>query len=111
MATNEFPGATHKVTATVVEKEGICSAGLKVGDKIVFRVPRIDLRETDNICMNAVNCLMPYVRQWSTAPLPQNAREYVCCSDPGPGKGGKGHVTFRLQQQSLRQEPELPRES
>ena len=107
MVADPFSGATHKVTATVVEKEGVCSAGLKVGDKIVFRVPRIDLRETDKICMNAVVCLVSYVRQWSTAPLPQNARPYVCCSDPGPGKGGKGHVIFKLEQQSLseRREP------
>lgn len=102
MAKEKFLGATHKVTATVVEKEGVCTAGLKVGDKIVFRIPRIDLKETQTLCMNALNCLMPYVRQWSTAPLPQNARPYVCCSDPGPGKGGKGHVTFHLEQEKLR---------
>jgi uncharacterized repeat protein (TIGR04076 family) len=106
MAKEKFLGATHKVTATVVEKEGVCSAGMKVGDKIVFRVPRIDLRETtDNLCMNALNCLTPYVRQWSTAPLPQNARPYVCCSDPGPGKGGKGHVVFHLEHESLKKAP------
>ncbi|MBI5445261.1 MAG: TIGR04076 family protein [Deltaproteobacteria bacterium] len=106
MAKNEFPGATHKVTATVVEKEGICMAGLKVGDKIVFRIPRIDLRETDGLCMNALACLTPYVRQWSTAPLPQNARPYICCSDPGPEKGGHGHLVFRLEQEPLKKEKE-----
>ena len=105
MAKDVFPMATHKVIATVVEKEGVCTAGLKVGNKIVFRVPRIDLKETDAICMNALNCLMPYVRQWSTSPLPQNARPYVCCSDPGPGKGGKGHVVFHLEHESLKKEP------
>ena len=110
MAEETFLGATHRVIATVVEKEGICSAGLKVGDKIVFRVPRVDLKETDAICMNALNCLMPYVRQWSTAPLPQNARPHVCCSDPGPGKGGKGHVVFHLEQQPLREKSEAKAE-
>lgn len=102
MAKEKFPMATHKITATVVDKEGVCTAGLKVGDKVVFRVPRIDLKETTSICMNALNCLMPYVRQWSTSPLPPNARPFVCCSDPGPGKGGKGHVTFELTHEPLR---------
>jgi uncharacterized repeat protein (TIGR04076 family) len=93
--------ATNKITVTVIEKEGICSAGLKVGDKIVFRVPRIDVRETDNLCMNALSCLMPYVRQWSTSPIPANARPYICCSDPGPNKGGRGHVIFEIQSTPL----------
>ena len=37
----QLPAGTHKITATVVDKEGGCTAGLKVGDKVVFRVPRI----------------------------------------------------------------------
>lgn len=106
MAKEKFLGATHKVTATVLEVEGVCSAGLKAGNRIVFRVPRIDLKETDGLCMNAVNCLLPYVRQWTTAPLPRNARPFVCCSDPGPGKGGMGHVTFELTHEPLKKSRE-----
>jgi len=73
----------------VTEIQGRCFAGLKVGDKIVIRVPIIDVRESDNICMNAFSAMMPYIRQWSMEPFPLTARVDVCCPDPGPEKGGR----------------------
>jgi len=86
-----------EVVITVHSVEGVCTAGMKVGDKIVLRGPRIKMAETDNLCMNALAALSPYIRQWGSKPAAPTARPYVCCPDPGPGKGGMGHVIFHLQ--------------
>ena len=94
MAENIYVAITHKITITVTEIQGRCFAGLKVGDKIVIRAPIIDVRESDNICMNAFSAMMPYIRQWLMEPFPLTARVDVCCPDPGPEKGGRGHVGF-----------------
>lgn len=101
MSERFYVAMTHRITVTVKEIEGVCTAGLKVGDKIVIRVPRIDVRATDNLCMNALSALMPYIRQWSTEPFPPNARSFVCCPDPGPGKGGRGHVLFEIRSERI----------
>jgi uncharacterized repeat protein (TIGR04076 family) len=102
MSHKPYVAVTHRITISVKEIEGICTAGLKVGDKIVIRVPRIDVRETDNLCMNALSALMPYLRQWSTEPYPPNARPFVSCPDPGPKKGGKGHVLFQITSERIK---------
>ena len=86
-----------KITVTVKEVQGICTAGLRIGDRIVIRVPRIDVRETDSLCLGALSALMPYVRQWSSEPVPHNARSFISCPDPGPDKGGRGHVLFHIE--------------
>lgn len=86
-----------EVVVTVHSVEGICTAGMKVGDRIVLRGPRIKTAETDNLCVNALSALAPYLRQWGSKPVAPTARPYVCCPDPGPGKGGRGHVIFHLQ--------------
>jgi uncharacterized repeat protein (TIGR04076 family) len=101
MSEKFYTKITHKITITVKEVQGVCSAGLKVGDKIVVKVPRIDVRETDNICINGLNSLIPYLRQWSTEPFPPNARSIVCCSDPGPQNGGLGHVLFEIKSEKI----------
>jgi len=102
MTKDHYTKMTHKITVTVAEIQGVCTAGFKAGDKIVIRMPRIDVRETDNLCMNALSALMPYVRQWSTEPFPPNARSIVCCPDPGPEKGGRGHVFFHIQSERIK---------
>jgi uncharacterized repeat protein (TIGR04076 family) len=102
MSSKPYVAVTHRITISVKEIEGICTAGLKVGDKIVIRVPKIDVRETDNLCMNALSALMPYLRQWSTEPYPLNARPFVSCPDPGPQKGGRGHVLFQITSERIK---------
>ena len=76
---------------------GHCNAGYKVGEKIVLSLPLVDLVQTDRICLGALNSLIPYVRQFSeVGDLPANARSVIHCPDPGPEKGGKGSVIFRI---------------
>ena len=93
---------THKITITVTEIEGTCSAGFKVGDKIVIKRPRICLNETDNLCINALSAMMPYIRQWSSEPFPPNARSIIHCPDAGPMRGGHGSVIFKIKSEKLR---------
>ena len=100
MAENEsgkfYTKVTHKITITTKEVKGVCVAGFKPGHKITVKVPRVILDETDTVCVNAMSSIMPYIRQFSTEPLPPNARNFVACSDPGPGRGGHGNVLFEI---------------
>lgn len=89
--------SSHEIMVTVIEVQGTCSAGLKAGDKMVIRMPRIDVKRSDDMCISALGSLMPFIRQWSTEPFPPNARSTICCPDPGPKRGGKGHVFFQIQ--------------
>lgn len=86
-----------EIIIKVKEVSGHCNAGYKVGEKIVLRLPLVDLAKTDRICLGALNSLIPYVRQFdSVSELPSNARPLIRCPDPGPEKGGKGSVIFRI---------------
>jgi hypothetical protein len=54
--------------------------------------------------MNALSAMMPYIRQWSMEPFPPTAREFVSCPDPGPEKGGRGHVFFHIKSEKIKGE-------
>ena len=92
---------SREIVIEVKEVIGRCNAGYKVGEKIVLKLPNVDLDKTDRICMGALNSLQPYIRQFSgESVLPSNARSIIHCPDPGPGKGGKGSVIFRIRRKS-----------
>ena len=88
---------TSEIIIEVKDVFGHCNAGYKIGEKIVLRLPLIDLVQTDRVCLGALNSLIPYVRQFSeVGDLPPNARGLIHCPDPGPGKGGTGSVIFSI---------------
>ena len=89
-----------KIVVTVISVEGVCSAGLKVGDRMVISPPKIDTSLSDNMCLNGLSSLMPFLRQWSTPEVPRNARSVICCPDPGPENKGRGHVLFEIEKES-----------
>ncbi len=91
----------YRITATVKEVKGLCQAGLRPGDRVSMVLPRVDLENTNKICVNAMSALMPFLRQFSSEQLPYNARAFVSCPDPGPNKGGHGNVLFEVTRKSI----------
>ena len=51
----------YELVFTVKEMQGSCPAGLKVGDKLVYREPNIILEDTDRICAFALGSILPYI--------------------------------------------------
>jgi uncharacterized repeat protein (TIGR04076 family) len=91
----------YRIIVTAVSVGGICSAGIKKGDKLTIVNPGIDLIRTDRVCINGLSALMPFLRQFSVDPLPENARTRVGCPDPGPELGGRGHVFFAISRERI----------
>jgi uncharacterized repeat protein (TIGR04076 family) len=91
----------YRIIVTAVSVEGICSAGIKKGDRLTVVNPGVDLSRTDRICINALSSLMPFLRQFSIDPLPENARTIVGCPDPGPEHRGRGHVLFEITREKI----------
>ena len=86
----------YRIIVTAKEVHGLCQAGLKPGDRMSIIVPRVDLENTDRICVNAVSALMPFIRQFTDENLAYNARAFITCPDPGPKRGGHGNVLFEV---------------
>jgi len=81
---------THRIIVTAARAEGICSAGIHKGDKLIMVSPGADLSRTGHLCMYAISALMPFLRQFSVDPLLENARTVVGCPHPGPEHRGRG---------------------
>jgi len=88
----------------VIEVKGNCPV-YKVGDKIVINGPKIDLKETDAICIHALPTLLHYalaLREGAdpvklgltTEDDPEHA--YLQCVDPGEPYTKGGTVIFRI---------------
>lgn len=84
---------------TATEVKGHCSAGIKVGDKVVLRGANISLPETDRICGFAFANLYPAI---FAARLGHDLAELgltgrtVQCIDPGPPHSAGGTVLFEI---------------
>ncbi len=94
-----------KLIIEVAEIEGKCPV-YKMGDRIILDDGyKVNLRETDNICMHSLSSLLPYYNSLSKGVSPQElglAKEgndaYVHCLDPIKYTGG-GTVTFKISKQ------------
>ena len=91
----------YRIVVTAVSVEGICSAGIKKGDKLTIVNPGVDLSQTDHLCINALSALIPFLRQFSVDPLAENARAMVGCPDPGLQHKGRGHVLFEISREKI----------
>ncbi|MGQ9630034.1 MAG: TIGR04076 family protein [bacterium] len=89
----------------VVEIRGSCPV-YRIGDRIILDDGyRVDLRETDAICMHSLSSVLPYYNALFRGVPPQDlglSREgkageeaYVQCLDPCRYTGG-GTVTFEI---------------
>ena len=100
-------GKVHRLVLTVKEVRGHCPVH-KVGDKIVVEVPKIDVANTDILCVNALgsmlSMLVPLSRGVSFKDLGLAVKEgnvgYVQCLDPGPPYTAGGTVIFEIQRET-----------
>lgn len=89
-----------RLAIEVIEIEGQCPV-YRIGDKIILDDGyKVNLRETDNICMHSLSSILPYYNSLSKGVSPQElglAKEgkdaYVQCLNPKKYTGG-GTVTF-----------------
>jgi len=89
--------------ARVIAIEGKCPV-YRLGDKIVIEDGfRLNLEETDAVCMHSLASLMPYYVALSKGVSPtqlglagEGGRAYVQCLDPARYTGG-GTVTFEIE--------------
>ncbi|MFC1867271.1 hypothetical protein ACFL0H_03965 [Thermodesulfobacteriota bacterium] len=93
----------HKIIAEVTESK-YCSAGLKVGQKFVFRsLPAMLLPDESDcpLCVRAIGPITNLVTGfWDriVAGLDPNKGMWHMaeCMDPGVERGGLGHVVFKV---------------
>ena len=97
----------HRLVLTVKEVRGHCQVH-KVGDKIVVEVPKIDVANTDTLCINALgsmlSMLVPLSRGVSFKDLGLAIQEgnvgCVQCLDPGPPYTAGGTVIFEIRREA-----------
>jgi len=51
----------YELVFTVKEVKGSCASGYRVGEKIVYKEPNIDLEKSDRVCVYALGSIMPYI--------------------------------------------------
>lgn len=91
-----------KLIIEIIEIKGKCPV-YNLGDKIVLDEGyRVNLAETDNICMHSLGSILPYYNALAKGVSPvklgiaQEGHEaYLQCLDPQIHTGG-GTVTFRV---------------
>lgn len=96
----------YRLTITVKEIRGHCPV-FKPGDKIVIESPKILVRETDNLCIHALGCmlsmLVPLSRGISFKSLglakEENETGYMQCLDPGKPYTDGGTVIFQIKRE------------
>ncbi|MEM2336977.1 MAG: TIGR04076 family protein [Candidatus Bathyarchaeia archaeon] len=98
----------YRLTITVKEIKGNCPV-FKVGDKIVVEPPKIIVKETDNLCIHALGCmlsmLVPLGRGISFKDLglakEKDERGYLQCLDPGEPYTNGGTVIFEVKRETI----------
>jgi uncharacterized repeat protein (TIGR04076 family) len=91
-----------KLVIEVIEIEGKCPV-YKKGERIVLDEGfKVNLKETDNICLHSLGSLLPYYNALAKGVSPVEfglAKEgkdaYIQCLDPKKYTGG-GTVTFKI---------------
>lgn len=98
----------YRLIITVKEIRGNCPV-FKTGDKIVIESPKIIVKETDNLCVHALGCmlsmLVPLSHGESFQKLGLSKEEgekgYVQCLDPGKPYTSGGTVIFEIKREKL----------
>ncbi len=91
-----------KLIIEVIEIRGICPV-YKIGDKIVLDEGyKVNLDETDNICLHSLASVLPYYNALAKGVEPQDLglakkgdAAYIQCLDPQERTGG-GTVIFKV---------------
>jgi len=98
----------YRLVVTVKEIRGSCPV-FKVGDRIVIDSPKIVVKETDNLCVHALGCMLSMI-----VPLSQGTsfkqlglakeegeRGYIQCLDPGKPYTNGGTVLFEIKREKI----------
>lgn len=96
----------YRLVITVKEIRGKCPV-FKVGDKMVVESPKIVVKETDNLCIHAMGCmlsmLIPLSHGMSFKKLglakEEVGRGYIQCLDPGAPYTDGGTVLFEIKRE------------
>lgn len=76
----------YELVFTVKEMQKDCPAGLKVGDKLVYREPNVILEDTDKICVFALGSILPYISALVRESREEGdwipKKEEIICPDP-----------------------------
>lgn len=96
-----------KLIIKVIEIKGKCPVH-EIGDKIVLDEGyKVNLEETDNICMHSLGSLLPYYNALAKGISPlelglakEGDEAYIQCLDPQKYTGG-GTVTFKISRKDL----------
>ncbi len=91
-----------KLIIEVIEIDGNCPV-YRMGERIVLDEGyKVNLKETDNICMHSLGSLLPYYNALAKGVSPlelglakEGSDAYVQCLDPKKYTGG-GTVTFKI---------------
>ncbi len=96
-----------KLIIEVIDIKGKCPV-YRMGDKIVLDDGyKVNLVETDNICMHSLGSILPYYNALAKGVSPvelgltkEGQKAYLQCLDPQIRTGG-GTVTFRISRKGL----------
>lgn len=91
-----------KLVIEVIEIEGKCPV-YRMGERIVLDEGyKVNLKETDNICMHSLGSLLPYYNALAKGVGPvefglakEGSNAYIQCLDPQKYTGG-GTVSFKI---------------
>jgi len=98
----------YRLVITAKEIRGDCPV-FKVGDKIVVESPKINVSETDNICIHALGCMLSMIAPLSHGisfqklglAKEEDEKGYVQCLDPAKPYTNGGTVLFEIKREKI----------
>ncbi|MCS7115026.1 MAG: TIGR04076 family protein [Nitrososphaerota archaeon] len=98
----------YRLIISIKEVKGKCPV-FKAGDKIVVESPKIVVKETDNLCIHALGCILsmivPLSRGESFKGLglakEEGEKGYFQCLDPGEPYTQGGTVLFEIRREKI----------
>jgi uncharacterized repeat protein (TIGR04076 family) len=92
-----------RLVVSVKEIVGECAV-YKVGDRMVFSGPEMDLEQTDCVCIHALAPILHYAVALREGVSPvelglakEGEKAYIHCPDPGPPYTPGGRVVFEVE--------------
>jgi len=103
-----FETGKYRLVITVKSVRGNCPI-YKVGERIVVDSPRIVVKETDNLCIHALGCILSMIVPLSHGmsfkllglAKEEGERGYFQCLDPGKPHTDGGTVLFEVKREKI----------
>jgi len=98
----------YRLVITVKEIRGKCPV-FRVGDRLVVESPKIVVKETDNLCIHALGCMLSMIVPLSYGisfkrlglAKEEGEKGYVQCLDPGKPYTNGGTVLFEIKRERI----------